>query len=59
MKETIIAFLVVWASFFTVQGMLYIFLGSKTLKSEKKITPEIELTINNNKVDTIYVYRKK
>ncbi len=31
----------------------------KIFKSEKIITPKIELYINNNKVDTTYVYEIK
>ncbi len=31
---------------------------STEIKSEKPITPEIRLTVKDNKVDTLYVYRK-
>jgi hypothetical protein len=28
------------------------------IKSNKPIVPELEITVKNNKIDTIYVYRK-
>jgi archaellum biogenesis protein FlaJ (TadC family) len=31
----------------------------EVIKSTKPITPEIELIINNNEVDTLYIYRSK
>ena len=30
----------------------------KSIKSEKRINPKIELVIKNNKVDTLFVYEK-
>ncbi len=33
--------------------------GGKTIKSEVKIEPKIELIIKDNKVDTLYVYKIK
>lgn len=34
------------------------FISSKGIQSHKLITPEIKLTIKDNRVDTIYVYKK-
>jgi len=36
----------------------YYFFKGDSIKSEKPIKPQIELVIKNNKVDTLYVYRK-
>ena len=30
-----------------------------TLRSSKKITPEVQITINGEKIDTIYNYKKQ
>lgn len=35
------------------------FFIDEVIKSETIITPEIEIIVNNNIVDTIYVYRQK
>lgn len=36
----------------------YYFFGDDSIKSEHLIKPQIELVIKDNKVDTLYVYRK-
>jgi hypothetical protein len=36
----------------------YYFFKDDTITSEHPIKPQIELVIKNNKVDTLYVYRK-
>jgi hypothetical protein len=36
----------------------YYFFKDDSIKSEKPIKPKIELVVKNNKVDTLYVYRK-
>lgn len=41
---------------FAVKGMLTTFLGANTVKSSTRIEPKIELIINNNQVDTLFVY---
>jgi hypothetical protein len=38
--------------------MCYYFFNDDSIKSDKPIKPQIELVIKNNKVDTLYVYRK-
>ena len=30
----------------------------ETIKSTKPITPELEITIKGNQIDTVYIYRK-
>ena len=30
----------------------------KTLRSSKKIVPKIQITIDNEKIDTTYIYKK-
>lgn len=32
---------------------------NQVIKSEKRLIPTLELRIENNKVDTLYVYRKQ
>lgn len=36
----------------------YYFLKDDSIKTTRPIKPQIELVIKNNKVDTLYVYRK-
>ena len=36
----------------------YYFFSDDSIKSEHPIKPKIELVIKDNKVDTLYVYRK-
>lgn len=47
----------------SVIGCIFFFLtilfSSNEIESKELITPEIRLEINNNKVDTIYVYKIK
>lgn len=31
---------------------------NKTIESDKLLTPEIKLIINNNQIDTLYIYKK-
>lgn len=38
---------------------VFYFLSAEKVESNKLITPEIRLEVNNNKVDTIYVYENK
>lgn len=34
-------------------------LTSRTIESDTRIEPELKLTIKDNKVDTIYIYRRR
>ena len=36
----------------------YYFFNDDAIKTNRPIKPQIELVIKNNKVDTLYVYRK-
>jgi len=58
---TAIAILVVFAGL-AVAGLMtagyFLFRGDGSIKSDRPIKPAIELVIKDNKVDTIYVYRK-
>ena len=38
---------------------IYDKIGEQTIESKVLITPEIKLEVNDNKVDTIYVYKIK
>ena len=38
--------------------MCYYFFNDDAIKTNHPIKPQIELVIKNNKVDTLYVYRK-
>ncbi len=51
---TIIAILAVGFISFTV----YYFVKDDAITSEHPIKPQIELVIKDNKVDTLYIYRK-
>ena len=50
-----------------ILGMLFVFtiwfgvwlFTDKVVKSRFPIRPTIELTVNNNKIDTVYVYTQK
>ena len=44
---------------FIVLLFFNLFSAEKELETKKLITPEIKLEINNNKVDTIYVYKSE
>lgn len=49
--------LVIWG---VVELILWIWFDDRhDIRSKTKIEPKIELVIENNKVDTIYVYSKK
>ena len=47
--------LIIWG-LFAIYDYLFIFDG---IKSKEPITPTIELVIENNKIDTLYVYELK
>lgn len=38
--------------------ILYLLINRSTIKSEKLIVPEVQLVIENNQVDTLYIYKK-
>lgn len=38
--------------------ILYLLINRNTIKSEKLIVPEVQLVIENNQVDTLYIYKK-
>lgn len=40
-----------------VMGLTFLF-HDHSIKSDKPIQPKIELVINNNQVDTVYIYEK-
>ena len=42
----------------TIMGVYMIFIPTK-IRSDKLITPRIELVVENNKIDTVFVYQKK
>lgn len=39
-------------------SILYLLIGRNTIKSDKLIVPQVQLVIDNNQVDTIYIYTK-
>lgn len=39
-------------------GVTWFFSSSDSIKSDKPIKPEIQLVIKDNRVDTVYVYKK-
>ena len=39
-------------------GVTWFFSSSDSIKSDRPIKPEIELVIKDNRVDTLYVYKK-
>lgn len=58
--ETLITFgiicgLAIWGIF----GLVDYFFIFDGIKSKSLITPKIELVIENNKIDTLYVYEKR
>ena len=53
----LIAIVVILAIGFIGTGCYYFF-KDDAIKTDKPIKPQIELVIKNNKVDTLYVYRK-
>ena len=53
----ILAFVTVIA-FVAVLYIIFTFNSRNVIKVNKPITPEIELIIKDNKVDTLYIYKK-
>ena len=53
----LIAIIVILAIGF-IGSTCYYFFGDGAIKTTRPIKPQIELVIKNNKVDTLYVYRK-
>jgi hypothetical protein len=44
---------------FIILLFLHLFSAEKAIETKEQIRPEIRLEINNNKVDTVYVYKVK
>lgn len=40
-------------------GIIYFIFIPKSIKSDKPIQPKIELIIENNTVDTVYIYKEE
>lgn len=60
-KAVIIAFLMIGlvvGVFFTSVLASILFNFKSEIKTDKLIVPEIELIIKDNKVDTLYIYKK-
>lgn len=52
-------FLVLFTVLIGVPMLVYSLIDKPVLKSPTKIEPTIELIINDNRVDTVYVYKNK
>jgi hypothetical protein len=53
----VVIMLVIWGM---VELILWVWFDDRhDIRSKTKIEPKIELVIENNKVDTVYVYSKK
>jgi hypothetical protein len=39
--------------------LILISVSTVTIKSNKKITPEMQITVNGEKIDTIYKYKEQ
>lgn len=48
----------IFGAFYLI-NYLFFYDNTITIKSDKLITPKIELIIKENKVDTIYIYENK
>lgn len=44
---------------YSIGILIYLIIKPTTIESKTKIVPEIKLVIKDNKVDTLYVYKKK
>jgi hypothetical protein len=42
-----------------IAGLILISVSTVTIESNKKITPEVQITINGKKIDTIYKYKEQ
>lgn len=54
-----IAIVGVVGTMFFVGYILYNWVNGSVVKSNKRITPEIELTTDGKKVDTLFIYKNK
>lgn len=54
----IIQILFIACFFFMIYSVYAFFFKGKEIKSDKILIPERHLVIKNNKVDTIYIYKK-
>lgn len=57
---TAIMFVIVVAVVITalIMGSIWYFTSSSEIKSEKRLTPTIELTTDGKTVDTLFIYKK-
>ena len=55
----IVALLFLASIIITISVTVTLFFSSDSIESKERIEPQIELIIENNKVDTLYVYRAK
>ena len=54
-----ITFIIIVLLFLLGYFLAYVYTNRNKIESDYIITPEIKLTIKDNKVDTIYVYKIK
>jgi hypothetical protein len=59
MKDKFLIGYIIGSVFTFATMLILISISTVTIKSNKKITPEVQITINGKKIDTIYKYKEQ
>ena len=59
MKDKFLIGYIIGSGFTFAAMLILISISSVTIESNKKITPEVQITIDDKKIDTIYKYKKQ
>ena len=59
MKDKFLTGYIIGSGFTFAAMLILISVSTVTIKSNKKIAPEVQITINGKEIDTIYKYKEQ